>query len=114
MICTLAGWADFMQCMTKLQKGNSDRVHAYPICTLKGLDKITHTYVYTVYIQYFWHEIYHTSGHIRCTYTILANPNNLNPNPVTFSNLKLLPFQKRVHTQATTPKGSRLAGTLLD
>jgi len=31
-------------------------------------------YIYTVYIRYFWqgnHQIY---GHIRCIYTVLANP----------------------------------------
>jgi len=29
---------------------------------------------YTVYIRYFWQETHHTYGHIRCVYTVLANP----------------------------------------
>ena len=39
-----------------------------------GLAKTIHTYVYTVYIRHFWQGNYHTYGHIRCTYAVLANP----------------------------------------
>jgi hypothetical protein len=41
---------------------------------LLGLAKTIHTYVYTMYVQYFWQGNYHTYGHIRCTYMVLANP----------------------------------------
>ena len=39
-----------------------------------GLARTIHLYVYTVYIRYFWQGTHHTYGHIRCRYTILANP----------------------------------------
>jgi len=38
---------------------------------LVGLARTIHTYVYTMYIRHFWQGKY---GHIRCTYTVLANP----------------------------------------
>jgi len=39
--------------------------------------RVGQNHIYTVYIRYFWlgnHQIY---GHIRCIYTVLANPNQL-------------------------------------
>jgi hypothetical protein len=39
-----------------------------------GVAKTMHTYVFMVYVRYFWqgnHQIY---GHIQCTYTVQANP----------------------------------------
>jgi len=39
-----------------------------------GLAQTIHAYAYTVYVRYFWQGNYHTYGHIRCTYTVLANP----------------------------------------
>jgi hypothetical protein len=41
-----------------------------------GLAKTIHTYVYTVYIRYFWQGNHHTYGHIRCAYTVLSNPSH--------------------------------------
>jgi len=38
------------------------------------IDRVGQNHIYTVYIRYFWqgnHQIY---GHIRCIYTVLANP----------------------------------------
>jgi hypothetical protein len=32
--------------------------------------------MYTVYIRYFWQGNYQIYGHIRCIYTVLANPSN--------------------------------------
>jgi len=46
------------------------------VATCVGL-AIGHNHIYTVYIRYFWqgnHQIY---GHIRCIYTILANPKHV-------------------------------------
>jgi hypothetical protein len=40
---------------------------------------LAQNHIYTVYIRYFLqgnHQIY---GHIRCIYTVLANPNHLTP-----------------------------------
>ena len=31
----------------------------------------------TVYTRCFWQETHHTYGHIRCVYTVLANPTHL-------------------------------------
>jgi len=39
--------------------------------------RVGQNHIYTVYIRYYWqgnHEIY---GHIRCIYTVLANPIHL-------------------------------------
>jgi hypothetical protein len=39
-----------------------------------NVDRVGQNHIYTVYIRYFWlgnHQIY---GHIRCIYTVLANP----------------------------------------
>ena len=33
--------------------------------------------IYTVYIRYFWQGIHQIYGHIRCIYTILANPSHI-------------------------------------
>ena len=41
--------------------------------------RVGQNHIYTVYIRYFWqgnHQIY---GHIRCIYTVLANPTNVPP-----------------------------------
>jgi len=41
-----------------------------PVC----MNRAGHNHIYTVCIRYFWqgnHQIY---GHIRCIYTVLANP----------------------------------------
>jgi hypothetical protein len=40
------------------------------------MDRVGQNHVYTVFIRYVWqgnHQIY---GHIRCIYTVLANPRN--------------------------------------
>jgi len=37
--------------------------------------RVDQNHIYTMYIRYYWqgnHQIY---GHIRCIYTVLANPN---------------------------------------
>jgi len=36
--------------------------------------RVGQNHIYTVCIQYFWQGIYHIYGHIRCIYTVLANP----------------------------------------
>jgi len=42
-----------------------------------GLARTIHTYVCTVHIRYFKQGNHHTYGHIRCAYTVLANPRNV-------------------------------------
>jgi hypothetical protein len=40
------------------------------------MSRVGQNHIYTVFIRYFWqgnHQIY---GHIRCIYTVLANPND--------------------------------------
>jgi hypothetical protein len=62
-------------------------MHIHVPCTSKGtchcrcmshahccMSRVGQNHIYTVYIRYFWqgnHQIY---GHIRCIYTVLANP----------------------------------------
>jgi len=41
------------------------------------MSRVGQNHIYTVYIRYFWqgnHQIY---GHIRCIYTVLANPTHV-------------------------------------
>ena len=42
--------------------------------TLVGLARTIHLQVFTVYIRYFRQGNRHTYGHIRCVYTVPANP----------------------------------------
>ena len=50
------------------------------ILLMKSLQKIPYirrvgqNHIYTVYILYFWQKIHQIYGHIRCIYTVLANP----------------------------------------
>ena len=44
------------------------------MCVCCVVCRVGQNYIYTVYIRYFWqgnHQIY---GHLRCIYTVLANP----------------------------------------
>ena len=57
---------------------NSNRVGQNHICAWVQIGfnmcRVGQNHIYTVYIRYFWqgnHQIY---GHIRCIYTVLANP----------------------------------------
>jgi hypothetical protein len=36
--------------------------------------RVGQNHIYTVYIRYFWQENHQLYGHIRCKYTVLANP----------------------------------------
>jgi len=36
--------------------------------------RVGQNHIYTVHIRYFWQGNYQIYGHIRCTYTVLANP----------------------------------------
>jgi len=36
--------------------------------------RVGQKHTYTVYIPYFWQGNHHIYGHIRCIYTVLANP----------------------------------------
>jgi len=38
------------------------------------MNRVGQNHIYTVYIRYFWQEIHQIYGHIRCIYTVLANP----------------------------------------
>jgi len=39
-----------------------------------GISRVGQNHIYTVYIRYFWLGDHQTYGHIRCIYTVLANP----------------------------------------
>jgi len=36
--------------------------------------RVGQNHIYTVYIRYFWRGNHQIHGHIRCIYTVLANP----------------------------------------
>jgi len=38
------------------------------------ISRVGQNHIYTVYIRCFWQEIHQIYGHIRCIYTVLANP----------------------------------------
>ena len=38
------------------------------------MNRVGQNLIYTVYIQYFWQGNNQEYGHIRCVYTVLANP----------------------------------------
>ena len=61
-----------------------------PLC----VTRVGQYHIYTVYIRYFWqgkHQIY---GHIRCMYTVLANP---------MYNPSMFPYMKVSSTQHPAP-----------
>jgi len=39
--------------------------------------KVGQNHIYTVYVRYFWQRNHLIYGHIRCIYTVLANPTNV-------------------------------------
>jgi hypothetical protein len=39
--------------------------------------RVGQNHIYTVYIRYFWQENHQIYGHIRCIYTVLANPEHV-------------------------------------
>ena len=39
--------------------------------------RVGQNHIYTVYIRYFWQENHQIYDHIRCIYTVLANPKNV-------------------------------------
>jgi hypothetical protein len=39
--------------------------------------RVGQDHIYTVYIRYFWQKTHHTYVHIRCIYTVLANPTKI-------------------------------------
>ena len=49
------------------------------ICHIQyvGWARTKYLYIYTVYIRYSKQGNHHTYGHIRCVYTVLANPNSM-------------------------------------
>jgi len=43
-------------------------------CLYVGLARTIYIHIYTVYIRYFWQGDRRIYGHIRCIYTVLADP----------------------------------------
>jgi len=46
-------------------------LYLYPGCVII---RVCQNHIYTVYIRIFWQRNYQIYGHIRCIYTVLANP----------------------------------------
>ena len=59
------------------QKGGAMvRLSFCPGCLpIRIMCRVGQNHIYTVYIRYFWQGNYEIYGHIRCIYTVLANPN---------------------------------------
>jgi len=38
------------------------------------IGRVGQNHIYTVYVRYFWQGYHQIYGHIRCIYTVLANP----------------------------------------
>ena len=69
------------------------------VCTTasKFITRVCQNHIYTVYIRYFWQGIHQIYGHIRCIYTVLANPIcNLTPHSIARS-----PFSHLFYKQKT-------------
>jgi len=68
----LVKWAackNWSFCPPAANQGGGIKRHAFV-----GLARTIHVYVYTVYIRYSKQRNHHTYSHIRCAYTVLANP----------------------------------------
>ena len=46
-------------------------------CVRLHIYRVGQNHIYTVYVRYFWQENHQIYGHIRCIYTVLANPTHL-------------------------------------
>jgi hypothetical protein len=61
---------------------------------------------YTVYIPFFWQGNHHTYGHIRCVYTVLANPTHTltggpaNPHPQAMKPRDIQPNKRNIPKSA--------------
>jgi hypothetical protein len=44
--------------------------------------RVGQNHIYTVYVRYLWQGDYHIYGHIRCIYTVLANPTHIYGSPL--------------------------------
>jgi hypothetical protein len=53
-----------------------------PFLTCIHMVRIGQNHIYTVYIRYFWQGYHQIYGHIRCIYTVLANPTYGSGQPV--------------------------------
>jgi hypothetical protein len=78
---------DLMQCnqSIRIYVGWARTIYIRCIYGVFAREITKHTGMYGIYIygsgqpyiygvQYFWQGYYHAYGHIRCTYTVLANP----------------------------------------
>jgi len=67
------------------------------------MTRVGQNHIYTVYKRCFWQKSHHTYSHIRCKYTVLANP--------TYDPMLLLVTKKRtcheVHNNSISSKATR-------
>ena len=62
---------------TKVYSGLKLYTHVYTHTYIWQTCRVGQNHICTVYIRYFWHGNYEKYGHIRCIYTVLANPTNM-------------------------------------
>jgi hypothetical protein len=87
LVASVAGWFDDTRILHNKLKHNLAvcllTIALYPISyILKSyilylkcpICRVGQNHIYTVYVRYFWQGNYQIYGHIRCIYTVLANP----------------------------------------
>jgi hypothetical protein len=65
------------------------------------IHRVGQNHIYTVYIWYFWQGIHQIHGHIRCIYTVLANPKNTARVPATKKNTAGVPATRVPATKSS-------------
>ena len=60
--------------------------------------RVGQNHIYTVCIRYFWQGFHHIYGHIRCIYTVLANPTNTTHNVIRVDRKYILHITAILHT----------------
>ena len=65
-------------CLKKQGELQSSRTWLIPMLFIKSAQilRVGQNHIYMVYIRYFWQRNHHIYGHVRCIYTVLANPTN--------------------------------------
>ena len=63
------------RCVDRLDQRRPDHAqHLTAQGTTSLTSRVGQNNIYTVYIRYFWQGNHRIYGHIRCIYTVLANP----------------------------------------
>ena len=61
------------------------------------ISRVGQNHIYTVNTRYFWQGYHYTYGHIRCIYTVLANPTYKVPNQPDTTHVRSTPYGNKLH-----------------